>query len=312
MFCDLHTHSTASDGTTPPADLARLAHDAGLAALALTDHDTTAGLPECAAACQRLGIAFVPGIELSATPLPPATPSIDPNARRGTLHILGYFIQHDHPRLLDIQQRLLEAREQRNPQIIDNLNRLGVRIDYDEVLDLVRREAGESSARQIIGRPHIAQVLVNKGYAKSVQDAFARYIGEGKPAYARKDRLPALDAIAAIHHAGGLAVLAHPVQLRCPSPDDLEYLVKQLADMGLDGIETRHSDHTPENTDHYDKLARRFKLLATGGSDFHGTRKHIALGSQRVPLSVYETLRDAPRPAPSASPAPASPRMSPH
>ncbi len=279
-FCDLHMHSTASDGQDVPEALPRLAKKAGLSALALTDHDTTAGLEAAAAAAKRARIRFVPGIELSADPDVGGLPTRE---LKGTLHILGLFIRHDAPSLKVIESRLLEARWQRNPQIIANLNALGVNITYDEVVAL---------APGVVGRPHIGQVLVNKGYVKSVHEAFAKYIGEGKPAYARKDRLTAAQAIDAIHDAGGLVVLAHPVQLKL-DPDELEHVVARLADMGLDGIETRHSDHTPAQVEQYHVLARRHGLLASGGSDYHGPRKPIELGSQHVPYATYESLHAA-------------------
>jgi 3',5'-nucleoside bisphosphate phosphatase len=287
MFCDLHMHSTASDGTNTPAELAALAKSEGLGAIALTDHDTTAGLVECEAACKKAGVAFAPGIELSAEAAAVrAAPESDP--RLGTLHILGLFVRHDDPKLLDIHHRLLQARQDRNPQIVRNLQGLGVRIDYDEVLEL----AG-STGTAVVGRPHIAQVLVKKGYVKSVQDAFARYIGEGKAAYVRKDTLDPRDAIDAIHAAGGLAILAHPIQLRYRDDDELDYMVTKLKDAGLDGVEIRHSDHTAALTEQYQKLAERLGLLVSGGSDYHGSRKAIEMGSQRVALSVFERLREA-------------------
>ena len=293
MFCDLHTHSTASDGTNTPEELAALAQRAGLAAIALTDHDTTAGLDACAAACRRAKLRFVPGIELSADPgavraLEDGSADSEAGGRSGTLHVLGLFVRGDDAELLRIYDWLLEARRERNPQIIANLNRLGVRIDYDEVVDLT-----ESLGTKVVGRPHIAQVLLRKGYVKSIHEAFARYIGEGAAAYARKDRLSPADAIAAIHHAGGLAALAHPPQLRCADAAELEHVVAKLKDLGLDGIETRHSDHSATQVEQYEKLAHRFGLLTTGGSDYHGTRKALDLGSQKVPLSVCDDLHAA-------------------
>ncbi len=290
MFCDLHMHSTASDGTDTPAQLASLAHQTELAAIALTDHDTTAGLIECATACAQLGITFVPGIELSADRTALDYRSVqsdrDPtHGPRGTLHILGLFIRPDAPALLQIQTQTQHARAQRNPQIIDRLNQLDVRITYQQVLDLVESQGGG-----VVGRPHIAQVLVNLGYAKTVQDAFFKYLGHGRPGYVRKDHLPPQNAIDAIHQAGGLAILAHPVQLRCADADELELAIKHLAAMGIDGLEAYHSDHTPADVERFTRLAQQYDLHITGGSDYHGQRKPIALGSQKVPLSVYEAL----------------------
>jgi predicted metal-dependent phosphoesterase TrpH len=284
---DLHTHSTASDGTVPPSELPALAKELGLSAIALTDHDSTNGLQACAAACESVGIDFVPGIEISADP----GPRIDTDGverRRGTLHILGLFVKHDDSELAKISERMREARNSRNPAMVEKLQELGVRITYDEVLELAN-----SQGTQIIGRPHIAQVLVAKSYAKSVSDAFTKYLKFGAPAFIRRDYLQPAHAIDAIHHAGGLAILAHPVQLFMPNADELEHAVKRLTDVGLDGIETRHSDHTPALVAQYEKLAKQFKLLTSGGSDFHGERKTVKLGSQNVPREIYEQLRDA-------------------
>jgi predicted metal-dependent phosphoesterase TrpH len=282
-------HSTASDGTDAPAALPALAAAAGLAAIALTDHDTTSGLDACAAACRTQGIGFCPGIEISADRHAPELghPGSTVPPGRGTLHILGLFIRPDDPDLLAIARELIDAREQRNPRIIALLNELGVRITYDQVLAVATQQPG---LRQIVGRPHIAQVMVEHGYAKTIQDAFARYLGSGKPAYVRKDHLPPAAAIAAIHHAGGLAVLAHPVQLRCADDADLEFVVRRLRDAGLDALETLHSEHTPADAQRFAALAERLHLLPSGGSDYHGRHKTIALASQRVPLNVFEGL----------------------
>ena len=286
MFCDLHMHSTASDGTDAPFALGTLAKAAGLSAIALTDHDTTGGLVAAAQGCAAAGVAFVPGIEVSADPAPVKPPMQDAlAASMGTLHILGLFVQHDDAKLALVSKRMEEARNHRNPAIVAKLNELGVRMGYDEVLALAAKEG-----TAIIGRPHIAQVMMNKGYVKSIQDAFQRYIGGRGAAYVRRDRLHPREAIEAIHHAGGMAVLAHPVQLKCQNDDEIEYVFRKLADLGLDGIESRHSDHTPAQVQRFEQFASRMNLATTGGSDYHGTRKSIGLGSQRVPLSVYEKL----------------------
>jgi hypothetical protein len=300
MFCDLHMHSTASDGTDAPAVLPRLAKDAGLAAIALTDHDTTAGLAECAAAAKKLRIGFLSGIELSANPLLDVSTGTEGDAvsggsggaptPRGTLHILGYGVRHDSDSLATVQRWLFEARAQRNPAMIEKLNELGVAIAYDEVLEAADATADPAS---IVGRPHIAQVLVRKGYVKSVHEAFSRYIGQGAAAYIRKDRLSAADAIRAIHDAGGLAFLAHPVQLGLADHDAIEHFAVRLQQLGLDGIETRHSDHSPADVDAFEQTAAHLGLLASGGSDYHGSRKAIALGGVRVAFEVYQRILEA-------------------
>ncbi len=275
-------HSTASDGADPPQRLPQLAVDAGLTAIALTDHDTAAGVRACAEAAAALGLDFLAGIELSADPSP-LQPHLD--APRGTLHLLGYGIDPDAPHLLEIQQQLLRARADRNPEMIARLNDLGVNIAYDEVLAV--------AGGQVVGRPHIAQVMVRKGYVKSIHEAFARYIGQGAAAYTRRDQLSPADAIAAIHDAGGLAVLAHPTQLELPDHDAVEHAAAQLKALGLDGIETRHPDHAPSDTARFEAIADRLSLLATGGSDYHGSSKPITLGATKTPRAAFDRLRNA-------------------
>jgi predicted metal-dependent phosphoesterase TrpH len=286
MFCDLHMHSTASDGTTPPGQLGKLAKAAGLAAVALTDHDTTNGLADGAHGCSRAGVAFVPGIEVSADPA--VNGPADTAERRGTLHILGLFIRPDDPWLEKVQVRMKEARQSRNPAIVEKLRLLGVDIQDDDVLAVA-----DAQGTAILGRPHIAQVLFDKGYVKSIQDAFRQYLGQGAAAYVRRDRLAAEEAIEAIHHAGGLAVMAHPVQMGLREPGLLEHAVARLKDLGLDGIETHHSDHTPALVRQYGDMAKRFNLLTSGGSDFHGSRKDVEMGCANVPIEVYERLKEA-------------------
>ena len=286
QFCDLHLHSSASDGTDAPGDLPRLCRDAGLSAFALTDHDTTAGLAQCAAAAKKLKIDFVPGIELSADP------GLDAAGHRaGTLHVLGHFVDPDDPGLEAIAGRMARARAERNPQIVEKLNALGVRIAYEDVLEAAA--AGSAQTPPVVGRPHIAQAMVAAGYVRSVHEAFTKYLGEGAAAHTRRDTMSAAQAIDAVHAAGGLASLAHPVQLRPADDAHLERAVRTLADLGLDGIETRHCDHTPADVRRFEKLAERFGLLTTGGSDYHGSRKSVRLNDQRVPRRVYESLRDA-------------------
>ncbi len=296
MAYDLHMHSTASDGTDAPGDLARLVKDAGLSGFALTDHDTTAGLAEAAAAAKRLRVTFVPGIELSADPGSVAPSADDDTPRTGTLHLLGYHVRHDDAGLAGLGERLRATRAKRNPEVVRKLQSLGVKIAYEDVLDAAgvpEHAWGDDDAIDatgvIVGRSHIAQVLIAKGYVRSVHEAFAKYIGFGGAAHTRKDRLSAEEAIDAIHTAGGAAVLAHPVQLRLPG-DLLEHAVARLADMGLDGIETRHSDHAPADTERFADYARRFGLITTGGSDYHGTRKHVALGSVNCTAEQADTL----------------------
>jgi hypothetical protein len=274
-FVDLHTHSTASDGTHAPEAVARLAKQSGLVGFALTDHDTVDGLQPAASAARELGLEFVPGVEISCQfPHP------------GTLHLLGYCIDPESAKLREMLRRLIDARDTRNPQMVRKLNDLGVMITMKEVED--------AAGGEVIGRPHMAAVLVRKGYVNSVKEAFNKYLGQGAAAYVEKERLSPRKAIAVVLAAGGLPVLAHPVQLRTENDAQLERIVKDLVDLGLQGIEVIHSDHDAAHVEKYSKLTDRFGLLKTGGSDFHGiNKKEIQLGlanGRRIPRQFMDGL----------------------
>jgi predicted metal-dependent phosphoesterase TrpH len=273
-WVDLHCHSTASDGTLAPAEVVRLAVAGGLSALALTDHDTIAGLAEAGVAATGQ-IDFLGGIEISAEyPYP------------GTMHILGYGVDVASPILASMTQQLLAGRDNRNPKIVEKLRSLGVAITMEEV----ESEAGGA----VVGRPHIAAILARKGYVSSIKEAFNKYLAQGGVAYFDKERLSPRNAFEMIHQSGGLPVLAHPVQLRTENDAQLERVVKDLKDLGLAGIEVLHSDHSPNDIERFSALADRYNLLKTGGSDFHGTnKKAISLGmanGHRIPRAYYDEL----------------------
>jgi predicted metal-dependent phosphoesterase TrpH len=276
-FVDLHCHSTASDGTYAPADVVDLAIRSGLTALALTDHDTIGGITEAADAARRVGLDFLAGIEISCDVPKPAT-----------MHLLGYGVDPESSILRDLTKRLIDARNDRNPRIIRRLNELGVTITMKEIED----EAGG----EVVGRPHIAAVLMRKGYVSSIKQAFDKYLGQGGAAYFDKERLTARQAIEMVLQSGGLPVLAHPIQLRTENDAQLERTVKDLKDLGLVGLEVIHSDHDATLVEKYTKLADRYDLLKTGGSDFHGTnKKDIALGTangRRIPREFFDALID--------------------
>ena len=274
-FIDLHCHSTASDGSLPPAGVVQLAREAGISALALTDHDTVAGIPEARAEAARVGLDFISGIEISCTyPAP------------GVMHLLGYGVDETCPLLAKLTGELEEARNQRNPLMIKRLNELHVAVSMEEW----QKEAGGA----VVGRPHLARILVRKGYCSSIKGAFNKYLGQGAAAYVDKEKLAPARAIEMIRAAGGIAVLAHPVQLHVSNDAQLETTVKNLVDMGLRGLETMHSDHGGNLMEKYADLAQRLGLLQTGGSDFHGDVKQtIKLGRcrrKRVPREFYEKL----------------------
>ena len=268
---DLHTHSSYSDGSLPPRQLVQLAKKRRLRAIALTDHDTVAGVEEALEAGDELGVEVVPGVEISAQ-YPP-----------GTMHILGYYILASNRELLGALKKLQQARAARNPKIIERLQALGLEINTTEVFDL---SGGQ------VGRPHIAKALVNKGYVSNIDEAFSRYLKKGAVAYVEKFRFPPEEAIAMIRRAGGIAVLAHPFTLGMDNPDELLLLVRWLAEKGLEGIEVFYPGHMEEMVVIYEDVAKRLGLVCTGGSDFHGNfRDHSHLGNTILGRELgYELL----------------------
>jgi predicted metal-dependent phosphoesterase TrpH len=242
----------------------------GVSIMALTDHDNVGGLAEAEAAGKRLGLQIVPGVEISADYEP------------GTMHILGLAIDPGNERLLGRLDFLQSARRERNPKVIQKLRSLGIEITLAEVEAL-------AGSRQI-GRPHFAQALVNKKVVANFEEAFRNYLAKGGPANVAKTRLPSREAIDVIHGAGGLAILAHPIQLRLEG-QALETLIVKLLSEGLDGIEVFHSDHKAEHVAFYQDLAKRHKLRISGGSDYHGIQgKTVELGMPEIDASVALNL----------------------
>ena len=271
---DLHTHTTASDGTERPAANVQMAFDAGLGAIAITDHDTVSGVAEALLAGRELGIEVVPGVEISTV------------AGGQDIHVLGYYIDINNEQFLQRLASLRETRDTRNNMIIERLQQLGLDITMAEVL---REVENVKSKGDTVGRPHIAAVLLNKGYVSSISEAFDRYLGTGAAAYANPPRIEPATAIGWIQEAGGKAVLAHPGIYH----DDA--LVEAIIHQGLNGIEVFHSDHTPEDEAKYLSLAQRSGLLITAGSDFHGERGgvvfHAPIGSRRIGIDVLQRLK---------------------
>lgn len=274
-LCDLHAHTAASDGDLTPTELVALAVELGLGALGVTDHDTVGGLAEALAAAEAAGLPLAPGVEISAEFSP------------GTMHILGYFVDHTNPRLLEALEDLRGGRDVRNRKIIRKLNELGMAVTYEEW----RRAAGEDS----VGRPQLARLLVHKGYVGDTQAAFDDYLAKGAPAYYDRLRLSAEESVKLILDAGGLPVLAHPYLCKLDD-SSLDLLVQRLKAAGLAGIEAFYSTHTKDRTSYYLELAGRYGLLVTGGSDFHGAAKPevklgTGLGALTVSVEIFELLR---------------------
>ncbi len=275
---DLHTHTTASDGSLAPAELIQAAAAAGLAAVAVTDHDITAGLAPALAAGTALDIEVVPGVEVSAEYKP------------GQMHILGLFIDPQSVALNGWLAEVLDGRNGRNVKIVARLLELGVEITLDEV----EAEAGGGA----VGRPHIAQVLLDNGAVSSRQEAFDRYLARGAAAYFDRPRATPVRTIENIHAGGGLAVLAHCNSLGANDAAELEQAIRGLKDQGLDGLEIRHPSFSPERQATVEAIARKLDLLPSGGSDFHGKAKPqvklgVGRGKLHVPYAFLEKLKEA-------------------
>lgn len=276
---DLHLHTTYSDGSFSVREVLTRAQQAQVVALSITDHDTVAGILEALVIGHELGIEVLPGIEISS--------------REGDteLHLLGYGFDWTHLRLLANLAALRDSRHDRNPQIVERLRALGMDLTYDDV----RALAGTES----VGRPHIARVLMERGYVSSAKEAFDRFLGDGKAAYVPRTLPDPETAVAWIREAGGVPVLAHPSWVR-ESREGLVQLCRRLKERGLGGVEVHYSTHRPSETAEYLQLARSLDLLVTGGSDFHGLTKPdievgIGRGDLRVPLALLEPLKKAGR-----------------
>jgi hypothetical protein len=277
MGIDLHTHSTASDGTDTPAELVRKAKAAGLSAIALTDHDTDLGLAEAVAAGQGLGLTVIPGVELAAS-APPGC---------GAMHLLGLWLPGEPVHLRRTLDWLGSARQERNREMAQRLADLGTGVTYEEV---------EAQARGVVGRPHFAQVLLRLRAVTSLEEAFRRYLGRWGKAYVPKAKLTPKKAIQALLADGATPVLAHPCLLGL-SVAELEPLARELKSYGLAAMEVYYSEHSPRQMDQYAALCGRLGLLPSGGSDYHGRVKPgISLGRGRgnlhVPESVLDRLRE--------------------
>ncbi len=270
---DLHMHSTFSDGSLSPEALVELGASAGLTAMTLTDHDTTGGVERFLAAAASKGIRSVSGIELSVD-----VPGV-------VVHILAYGCDPGNVALNEALARVRDGRHRRNVEILSKLSKLGCPIAWDDILKL----AGEEG---LVARPHFAQVLIKKGYVRSKQDAFDRYLAKGAAAYSERYRLLPEDAIRLIAEAGGIASLAHPALCGLTSTD-LHALVARLAAAGLAGIEVYYTGHGDAQVLEFLGTAQEFGLIATGGSDFHGEMSpNIQIGSAYGSLCVPDELFD--------------------
>jgi len=266
-FVDLHLHSTCSDGSFTPIEVVQRAAQLGFAGISLTDHDSVAGVLEAQAVGTIEGVYVVPGVELSA--------QVDEK----DLHILGYFVDPDSPALQAYLKRFQDARLARAEKMVAKLNRLGVPVTMAHVM----AKAGDAA----VGRPHVADALVEEGFVFSANQAFNKYLGYAKPAYQPKFALTPAEAMSVIHAAGGLACLAHPGLYGAD-----EY-VPNLVDLGLDGLEVQHIRHDEGAVRHYKEMAAQYGLLMTGGSDCHGDgRGDAVMGRVKAPMAFLDAMRE--------------------
>lgn len=267
MFADLHLHTSFSDGTYSPEELTEHGGRHGFSCLALTDHDTVEGCARMATACQAAGIEFIAATELTAE-------------FRGTeLHVIGYGIDIGHARLLSEMKRFQDVRQNRIKEMVERLNRMNVPLREETVSQIANCNSP--------GRPHIARALIQINVCRTLDEAFERFLKKGRPAWVPKFKVSAPEAMALIHEAGGLAVLAHPGLVHHDS------LIPELVEAGMDGIECYHTKHPTSVVEHYLEIADQHKLLVTGGSDCHGMNKGQPLiGSIKLPYQHIEQLKE--------------------
>lgn len=261
---DLHTHSTASDGINSPVELVSMAFEKSLSLFSITDHDTLDGIPEGAATATKLGMEFLPGIELS----------VDLEEKGLSAHLLGYFPGIGITDLLNSSTSLGEAisfvkrgRSRRNPRILEKLTDNGVYIEMEAVKTI--------AGGDVVGRPHIAEAMLNAGYVGGIREAFDRFLAKGKPAYVERDRLPVRKAIEIIVKSGGLPVMAHPGYIEMDH-ETLKDFFRTMKGYGLAGIEIYYPTHTSSMVERLKSYAREFQLVVTGGTDFHGRNNEAA------------------------------------
>lgn len=269
---DLHVHSNASDGTFTPSELVRYALEKELSAMALTDHDTVAGVEEAVREAENSGLLLIPGVELSV------------GYGRKEIHMLGLFLDYKSEKLQSYLEKFKRVRDERNVKMAERLTAHKLPVTMAEL----KEEYGDA----VLTRAHFAKMLKKKGYVRSYEEAFERFLGDGKPCYIPRERIAPEDAVALIHEAEGLAVLAHPLLYHL-GMEELRKLVEQLKTCGLDGIEAIYSMNEARDERRMKELAKEYGLFITGGSDFHGaTKPHIDLGTGRGGLCVPESVLD--------------------
>ncbi len=283
---DLHTHSTASDGSCTPERLIDLAADRGLAAIALTDHDTLSGLAPAARRARETGVRFIPGIEIQIESLGGPSGLSDPLGPESEFHLLGLGLFGDLGPLAEAMESVRRSRHERNLRMMEKLREAG--------FDVTMEELGRFARGDVISRAHFARLLHAKGAVSSIDQAFSRYLGRGKPFYLARQNLALPDAVGVIRRAGGIAVIAHPLSLKLKGPA-LQQFLAHCRDIGVAGIEAYHPNGRLRDCVKLARHARRLGMLITGGSDFHGEnmpqrRLGYSAGGREIPDAILETL----------------------
>lgn len=271
---DLHCHTTASDGIKTPSGLIDYAIEKNVGILAVTDHDTVSGLEEAVNYAADKDIVLIPGIEFSI------------DYQGGSFHLVGLYIDHNYKPLIDKTVHLQDVRDRRIYRIIEDLERHGIEIPVEEVM--------LESAGGAIGRPHVARVLLKHGYANNINEVFKKYLVKGKPGYVKKERIKLEEAVSLIKGAGGLSIIAHPVSLNYRDMTQFENILKGFIDFEVDGIEAYSSMHKTSEISSFLELADRYKLIVSGGSDYHGDKDEkigYYLPSKPIPYEIYEKIR---------------------
>lgn len=266
VYADLHLHTRYSDGRDAPSAVVTAAREAGLGAIAITDHDCVDGIDEAVSEGRRLGVEVVPGVEITSYVGPVE------------VHVLGYFIDHRHAGLLRALWDFQEERESRIFEMLKKLDGMGVRIEPGRVI--------AASGGGSVGRPHLARALIEEGHASSVREAFRKFVGDRAPAYVPRKHIAPVEAVRIIRECGGIPVIAHPGGMK----DDA--IIPSLADDGVEGIEVYYSSHTPAEVRRYLEVAGRYGFLITGGSDCHGSMKGetVSVGDFGIDRELYDTL----------------------
>jgi hypothetical protein len=266
-FADLHLHTNFSDGTFTPEELVLHAQKAGLACIAVTDHDSVEASARAATACAAVKMEFIAGTELTA--------ELDDTE----LHLLGYFLDTHNEKLLTEIARFQVVRQSRIHEMVARINELGTPLQAESVFALANCKSP--------GRPHVARAMVKAGFVKSLDEAFERFLKKGRPAWVPKSKISALEAVQLIHQAGGLAVMAHPGLNRTDN------IIPALVKAGMDGIECFHTKHSTTMSERYLEIADKYHLLVTGGSDCHGFSKGRPLiGTVRLPYEHIEKMKE--------------------